>query len=105
MVNSPGRASNGEVPRRLRELRRAERIPTAVAFAERLGATTSRYGNIEAGSYALSIKVAHALVDAIPGMTLDWLYYGREGGLDLSLRDRLRAAKKEIASEARRLPR
>jgi DNA-binding XRE family transcriptional regulator len=105
MVNSRGRASNGEVPRRLRELRRAEGIPTAVAFAERLGASSARYGNIEGGSYALSIMVAHAVVDAIPGMTLDWLYYGREGGLDLPLRDRLRAAKEEIASEARRLRR
>jgi len=105
MVNSPGRASNGEVPRRLRELRRPECIPTAVAFAERLGATPARYGNIEAGSYKLSIKVAHAIVDAVQGVTLDWLYYGRESGLELPLLDRLRAAREEIASEARRLPR
>jgi DNA-binding XRE family transcriptional regulator len=105
MVNSPGRASNGEVPRRLRELRRAEGILTAAAFAQLLGATTARYGNIESGAYKLSIRVAHAVVDAVPGMTLDWLYYGREGGLEPPLRDRLLAAREEIASEARRLSR
>jgi hypothetical protein len=105
MVNSRGRASYAEVPTRLRELRRAERIPTAVAFAEILRARPARYGNIEAGSYNLSIKVAHAIVEAVSGMTLDWLYYGREVGLDVPLRDRLRAAREEIANEARRLPR
>jgi transcriptional regulator with XRE-family HTH domain len=104
MVNSRARASYAEVPSRLRELRRAREIPTAAAFAEILDATPARYGNIEAGSHNLSIKVAHAIVDAVSGMTLDWLYYGREGGLDLPLRDSLRAAREEIASEARRLP-
>jgi DNA-binding XRE family transcriptional regulator len=103
MVNSRGRASYAEVPSRLRELRRAEDISTAAKFAKILRATPARYGNIESGSYKLSIKVAHAIVDAVPGMTLDWLYYGREGGLEPPLRDRLLAAREAIASEARRL--
>ena len=103
MVNSRGRASYAEVPSRLRELRRAQDILTAAAFAKILRAKPARYGNIESGSYELSIKVAHAIVEAVPGMTLDWLYYGRERGLEPLLRDRLLAAREAIASEARRL--
>jgi DNA-binding XRE family transcriptional regulator len=105
MVNKPAKAANGPVPARLREVRGAERIPTAADFALLLGASPARYGNIESGAYKLSIAVAHAIVEAVPGMTLDWLYYGRTGGLERSLRDRLTAAREEIAGEARRLAR
>jgi DNA-binding XRE family transcriptional regulator len=105
MVNKPAKASKGPVPTRLREIRRAERIPTAADFAQLLGATPARYGNIEAGAYKLSIAVANAIVEAVPGMTLDWLYYGRSGGLERSLRDRLVVAREEMAGEARRLSR
>jgi DNA-binding XRE family transcriptional regulator len=105
MVNKPARAANGPIPTRLREIRRAEHIATAKEFAELLGASSARYGNIESGSYKLSISVAHAVVDAVPGMTLDWLYCGREAGLAPPLRDRLLAAREEMASEARRLSR
>jgi hypothetical protein len=68
-------------------------------------APPARYGNIEAGAYKLSIAVANAIVEAVPGMTLDWLYYGRSGGLERSLRDRLVVAREEMAGEARRLSR
>jgi DNA-binding XRE family transcriptional regulator len=86
-------------------MRRANDFATAARFAELLGASSARYGNIESGSYKLSIAVAHAIVEAVPGMTLDWLYYGREAGLAPPLRDRLLAAREEMAGEARRLSR
>jgi transcriptional regulator with XRE-family HTH domain len=88
MVNKPSPAANQPIPKRLRALRGAEGIATAKEFAEKLGVSPNRYGNIEAGS-SLSIEIALLIVEAVPGVTLDWLYNGKEDGLTLSLRQRL----------------
>lgn len=88
MVNKPSEAAGQPVPRRLRLLRQAEGYETAKDFAEVLGVTANRYGNIEAGS-GLSIDIAQRIVKAVPGCSLDWLYNGVENGLSVSLRQRL----------------
>jgi hypothetical protein len=88
MVNKPSSGANLPVPTRLRALRRAEGYDTAKQFAEVLGVSANRYGNIEAGS-GLSIEIAQRIVASVPGCSLDWLYNGIENGLSVSLRQRL----------------
>jgi transcriptional regulator with XRE-family HTH domain len=91
MVNKPSPAASQPIPRRLRLLRLAEGYDTAAKFAEKLGISPARYGNIEAGSN-LSIEVAQLIVNVVPGISLDWLYNAREDGLSVSLRQRLASA-------------
>lgn len=86
---SGGKAS--PTARRIRLLREAEQYPTATAFATKLGITVSRLSNLENG-YPLSHDVADRLVRAVPGMSLDWLYYGKEDALPVALRQRLQEA-------------
>jgi hypothetical protein len=62
---------------------------SATAFARRLNISAARLSNIEVGS-PLSIDVAHKIRAAVPGMTLDWLYYGDERALPISMVDQLR---------------
>jgi hypothetical protein len=84
--------ANDPIPRRLRNLRKAEGYETAKGFAEMLGFPSNRYGNIEAGS-GLSIEIALRIVEKVPGCSLDWLYNGVENGLSVSLRNRLSEAR------------
>jgi len=69
----------------------AENIPTQDAFATMLGVEKKRLNNPFNG-YTLSVDLAMRIRNTIPGMTRDWLYDGDEGGLPVSLRDRLREA-------------
>jgi ABC-type cobalamin/Fe3+-siderophores transport system ATPase subunit len=48
-----------------------------------------KLSNLEIGS-PLSIDVAHKIRAAVPGITLDWLYYGDERALPISVVDQLR---------------
>lgn len=86
--------------KRIRQLREAEAYPTATAFAVKLGITISRLSNLENG-YPLSIDVADRLVKTVPGLSLDWLYYGKEDGLSLSLRKRLQEVRGTAAKDGR----
>lgn len=91
MAKKPAQGANQPVSQRLRALRQAEGYETALAFANKLGISPARYGNIEAGSN-LSIQVAQLIVEKVHGMSLDWLYNGKEEALPLALRRRLRNA-------------
>lgn len=109
MVNKPASGANKPIPKRLRTLRLAEGYETALSFAEFLGISPARYGNIEAGSN-LSIEVAQLIVKKVPGASLDWLYNGKEEALPLGLRQRLASAAealptgnvRTVASKAKR---
>lgn len=79
---------NSGTAKRLRQLRRAEGFTMASAFADKIGITASRLSNFEAGM-PLSIDAAKKIVAKVPGMSLDWLYFGREDALPLALRQRL----------------
>lgn len=85
---------NSPIARRLRQLRRAEGYAQAKHFAEHLGVTQSRLSNMEGGS-PLSIDVAKRIVSRIPGISLDWLYFGKEEALPLAVRQRLADAGSE----------
>lgn len=57
-------------------------------MARRLGISIPRWINVCKGT-PLGTKLALQIVARIDGVTLDWLYLGRRGGLTRSLDDRL----------------
>lgn len=73
---------------RLRLLRTALGYETASSFAAFLGIIQQRYNAFENGS-PLSREIAFRLVQKIPGLSLDWLYFGKAEGLPLELARRL----------------
>jgi hypothetical protein len=79
------------VAQRLRLLRKAVFGENSTAFAARLGISMQRMNNFENG-YPLSLEVAARIRAAVPGMTLDWLFFGDERALPLDLVQRLRSA-------------
>lgn len=74
--------------RRLKTLREALGHPTSNGFAAWLGIGANRYNNFENGT-PLSREVVFLLVQSIPGLTSDWLYFGKPDGLTLELARRL----------------
>ena len=63
-------------------------------FVRELGIASSRWNNVEAGSYRLSLDIALLLVRSIPGLTLDWIYFGRVNPITAPLlRDLSRLSK------------
>lgn len=91
MANKDPDGKNSALAQRLRAVMVAENIPTQDAFATMLGVEKKRLNNPFNG-YTLSVDLAMRIRNTIPGMTRDWLYDGDEGGLPVSLRDRLREA-------------
>lgn len=75
---------NAPLARRLRGLRKAIWGDNASAFAASLGISAARWSNFENG-YPLSKEIAFKLVQIVPGLTLDWLYFGKPDGLPLEL--------------------
>jgi hypothetical protein len=95
MAQKHKEGKNSPIARRLRAIMLAENIPSQEAFAEKLGIDKKRMNNPMVG-YPLSIELAKRIKMVVPGMTRDWLYDGDEGGLPVSLRDRLREADKRL---------
>lgn len=79
------------VAKRLRVLRLAEGGDKSNVFAARMGFTPPAYSNFENG-VPLSKPAAIQLATRVPGLTIDWLYMGREEGLSVDLRRRLSEA-------------
>ena len=75
---------NRTIGNRLRRLRVARGYGTAKAFAGYLNLRESRWNNLENG-HPLRRDVALLLVQKVPGLSLDWLYLGRSGGLSVQL--------------------
>lgn len=73
---------------RLKRLRTAFGFATSTGFAAFLGVSVQRYNNFENGS-PLSRDAAFRLVQKFPGLSLDWLYFGRTEALPLELARRL----------------
>jgi transcriptional regulator with XRE-family HTH domain len=76
-----------DIARRLRRLRDVYG-PSQTAFCRRYGFTNSQWSNYEAGSPP-SLAAGLQLVKRLDGLTLDWLYLGRTGGLTVEMTDRL----------------
>lgn len=68
--------THAAVAARLRSLRLAMGIQTILGMAQRLGISMDRYYKAETQS--LSREVAMLICQRFRGVTLDWLYFGRE---------------------------
>jgi hypothetical protein len=84
---APSRAmtdSPEDVGKRITELWTALGYETSAAFAAALGVSPQRVNNVEVGM-SLSRDLAIKIVKFAPGLTLDWLYFGKPDGLPLEL--------------------
>lgn len=77
-----------DVPARMKALRIALGYPTVPAFTAFLRIEPKRWYNVEAG-FPLSKDLAILLVQRIPGLTTDYVWFGRSGGLPIELARRL----------------
>lgn len=86
---------------RLKALRFMIARDNQTTFAAQMGIEVKRWNNFERGS-PLSKEIAFLLVQKIPGLTLDWLFLGREDGLtrtrQLELADALKAVAAPVKS-------
>jgi hypothetical protein len=73
---------------RLKRLREALGYDTSTAFANFLDLLPNRYNNFENG-LALSREVVFRMVQKVPGLSVDWLWFGKPDGLSVSLAQRL----------------
>jgi hypothetical protein len=73
---------------RLIRLRVAYDFGTTTAFAVFLGIPVTTLSTFENGG-ALSRQAAFKIVQRLPGVTLDWLYFGKAEGLPLDVLRRL----------------
>lgn len=76
---------NTPTAHRVRQLRLVLGYNVAADFArDVLGISPSRWNNFERG-YRLSNEIVDLLVERVPGLTSDWLRYGKPDGLPVSL--------------------
>lgn len=73
---------------RLVALRKAFHYETASSFAAFLDVSKQRWGHVERG-LPLGIDLAQLVVRKLPGVTLDYLYFGKGEGLSVELARRL----------------
>jgi hypothetical protein len=95
---SPADLENAAIARRLRILRyyiTGNESGSRQRFAARVGIEYKRWNNFERG-LPFNRDVAIHLVRAVPGLTLDWLYLGREDGLPIKLQRELAEAGKAV---------
>lgn len=96
--SSPDDLDNDAIARRLRILRQhvaGNEQGSQIRFASRIGIEYRRWNNFERG-YPLSRDMAVHLTRAIPGLTTDWLFLGREDGLATKLHRELAEAGKAV---------
>ena len=91
-----------EQGRRLRLLRQAERVSTAVAFAAHIGWPQSGMSQFESGKRRVPMDKALQLRSKIPGFDPLWLWEGDKRGLSYDLRTRIEAEEaKEVPAATR----
>jgi len=100
MATSP-KPFEHDLAKRLKALRYMIAGDNQTTFAAQMGIEVKRWNNFERGS-PLSKEIAFLLVQKIPGLTLDWLFLGREDGLtrtrQLELADALKAVAAPVKS-------
>src|SRR5579862_1095654 len=98
MARRMGRNSTkNDVSERLIALRIVVAGENQTRFAAQLGFEIKRWNNFERG-LPLSKDAAIQLVTKIPGLTLDWLFLGKEDGLPIKLHRELVEAGKAMTS-------
>jgi hypothetical protein len=91
----PRRHESSATSVRLRAIRRVKGFATAKQMADTLGVHLGRYLSHES-TRPLSKEMAIAIVNKIPGLTLDYLFLGRTDGMPGVLARDLQAAEDEI---------
>lgn len=87
-----------EQGRRLRWLRQAERIPTALAFAKKFNWPQSGMSQFETGARRVPTDKLIQLQREITGFDANWIWHGEKRGLSFDLRLRIEAEEaKELA--------
>jgi hypothetical protein len=81
MDTLPGNSTE-EVAARARHLWRALDFASSAAFAAAIGVTPTRWNNVE-NSGSLSKEIAFKIVQKFPGITTDYLWFGRMDGMPL----------------------
>jgi hypothetical protein len=85
-----------ETARRLRILRTyVGHGDNQTRFAENYGFTPARWNNLERG-YELSRDAAIQLVRQIPGLSLDWLFFGKPDALSVIMRSELEEVARRV---------
>jgi transcriptional regulator with XRE-family HTH domain len=79
---------------RLRQLR-AVYGESQTEFAERLGIPFKRWNQYERG-YPVSRQVAFILCKELPGFSIEWLWFGHEGGLGDNLKSRIKSHVRKL---------
>ena len=95
---NPEKLDNAAITRRLHILRQhiaGGDHGSRARFAARIGIEYKRWNNFERG-YPLPRDMAIHLVRAIHGLTLDWIYLGREDGLSIALQRELAEVGKTV---------
>ncbi len=101
MADSGDGTGNELVSARLKLLREALGVSTQAKMADELGVEFNRYNNVERGK-PLGHELAVLICRRFPGVTLDWLYFGKADGLPLELARRLGEAARPITTPSRR---
>ena len=70
--------------RRLREALEGLDHGAQTRFAQQIGIGLTTWNAIENGK-DVSIRVARAIIARYPGITLDWIYYGKAEGLTVHM--------------------
>lgn len=92
-----------DIAERMRTLRRAYTQAqnghgAMTEFAEAMGFTLPRWHAAENGE-TVSFATADTLVKRIPGLSLDWIFYGKIGGLNVDVAQRLDVLPKPESDE------
>jgi hypothetical protein len=77
---------------RMRLLQEVLEYPSCAAFAAFLDISTQRLWNYQNGT-PIPVQMAMHIVRKVPGLTLDWIYFGKPDGLTLVLARRLDCAR------------
>src|SRR3954471_643281 len=87
------RGSEEAYQRRLRLLREIVAGDNQAEFADRLGIAFKRWSNYERG-YPVPREVAFVIMKKLPGISVEWLWFGMEGNLSQAYLEKIRAAEK-----------
>ena len=89
-----------EVGKRLKAIRVVSGIERK-EFVRRLAiGVLADWNNYEDARMLLTVQIAAKLIDLVPGLTLDWIFFGRTSGLDDDLHCRLAAAANDTGKAA-----
>lgn len=77
-------ANDEDAGQRITRLWKALGYKTSKDFADKIGASPQRLNGVENGK-PLGRDLANKMIQAVPGLSTDWLWYGVPDGLSVAL--------------------